>query len=167
MGGLTSYQRHNLDKLKTKQESARQELKHIQDTIKHTGEIEADAARAKQAMAEAESDIASGDLYSWVYNTLRDFKAHYKVDIPQILPIGPTTDVTLLPDFPYKQTSLSVSGTAHFHDLGKFLADLENHFPHVRISNLSVELNLNPTAEEKEMVSFRMDIVTLVKSNPS
>ena len=167
VGGLISYQRHNLDTLKTKQDSARSELKRIQETLKHAEEIATDMAQAKKAMAEAESDVATGDLYSWMINTLRDFKAHYNVDIPQFLPIGPTTDVNLMPDFPYKQATLSVSGTAHFHDLGKFLADLENKFPHIRVLNLSVELNLNPALEDKETVSFKMDIVTLVKSNPS
>jgi hypothetical protein len=87
------------------------------------------------------------------------------VDIPQFLPIGATADVNLMPDFPYKQAALSVSGTAHFHELGLFLAGLENQFPHIRVLNLSVELNLSPTAEEKETVSFKMEIVTLVKPN--
>src|ERR1035441_2306292 len=124
-------------------------------------------ATAKTTLAEAEIDIASGDLYSWVVNTLRDFKAKYKVNIPQFNPIGPTTEVNLMPNFPYKQTTLSVAGTAHFHDFGRFLADLENQFPHVRVLNLNLELNQSPVAEEQEMVSFKLDIVTLVKTNPS
>src|ERR1035438_10300939 len=45
---------------------------------------------------------------AWVVNTLRDFKAKYKVNIPQFNPIGPTTEVNLMPNFPYKQTTLSV-----------------------------------------------------------
>ena len=165
VGGLTSYQRHNLETLGTKQANARRELKRIQDAVKQTAQIEAEAAEARKALSEAESDIASGDLYSWVINTLRKFKGGHKVDIPQFLPIGATTEVNLMPDFPYKQAALSVSGAAHFHDLGRFLADLENQFPHIRVLNLSVELNLSPTAEEKETVSFKMDIVTLVKPN--
>ena len=38
-------------------------------------------------------------------------------------------DVNLLPNFPYKQATLTVAGTAHFHDLGRFLADFENQIP--------------------------------------
>ena len=38
---------------------------------------------ARKTLAEAESDIASGDLYAWVINSLRQFKAPYKVEIPQ------------------------------------------------------------------------------------
>ncbi len=165
VGGLISYQRHNLETLKSEREKALAELRRIQDAVKLTAQIEAEATEAKKALAEAESDIASGDLYSWVFNTLRKFNAGYKVDIPQFPPIGAVTDVNLMPNFPYKQAVLSVSGTAHFHDLGLFLAGLENQFPHMRILNLSVELNLNPTAEEREMVYFKLDIVTLVKPN--
>ena len=107
-------------------------------------------------------------MYSWVINTLRDFKGKYsKVNVPQFNPIGATSDVNLTPNFPYKQATLSVAGSAHFHDFGRFLADLENQFPHIRVLNLSLELNQSPVAEEQETVSFKLDIVTLVKTNPS
>ena len=75
--------------------------------------------------------------------------------------------MNLLPNFPYKQASLSLAGTAHFHDFGRFLADLENQFPHIRVVNLSLDLNPSPAAEDQETVSFKLDLVTLVKTNPS
>ena len=78
-----------------------------------------------------------------------------------------TADGILLPNFPYKQATLSLAGTAHFHDFGHFLADLENQFPHIRVLNLSLELNQSPAAEDQETVSFKLDLVTLVKTNPS
>ena len=165
--GLIQYQEQNLVHLAQKKVAVEARHKQVLDAIKHAHQIETDLATAKTTLAEAEIDIASGDLYSWVVNTLRDFKAKYKVNIPQFNPIGPTTEVNLMPNFPYKQTTLSVAGTAHFHDFGRFLADLENQFPHVRVLNLNLELNQSPVAEEQEMVSFKLDIVTLVKTNPS
>ena len=164
---LIQQQKQNLVHLKEKKVAVEARRRQVLDAIKHAQQIDADLASAKQALAEAEADIASGDLYSWVINTLRDFKAKYKVNIPQFNPIGPTTDVILLPNFPYKQATLSVAGTAHFHDFGRFLADFENRFPHIRVLNLSLELNQSPVAEEQETVSFKLDIVTLVKTNPS
>ena len=98
---------------------------------------------------------------------MRQFKTSYKVEIPQFQPVGPASDVTLIPAFPYKQTAISVSGTAHFHDLGRFLADLENQFPHMRVVNLSLDLNSSPTTEDQETVAFKLDIVTLVKNSSS
>src|ERR1039457_1114605 len=165
--GLIQYQEQNLVHLAQKKVAVEARHRQVLDAIKHAHQIETDLATAKTTLAEAEIDIASGDLYSWVVNTLRDFKAKYKVNIPQFNPIGPITEVNLMPNFPYKQTTLSVAGTAHFHDFGRFLADLENQFPHVRVLNLNLELNQSPVAEEQETVSFKLDIVTLIKTNPS
>jgi hypothetical protein len=165
--GLIKYQKENLVHLKEKKVAVDARHHQVLEAIKHAQQIDLDLASAKKALADAEADIASGDLYSWVVNTLRDFKAKYKVNIPQFNPIGPVTEVNLLPNFPYKQATLSVAGTAHFHDFGRFLADLENQFPHVRVLNLSLELNQSPVAEEQETISFKLEIVTLVKTNPS
>jgi hypothetical protein len=165
--GLIKYQKQNLVHLAQKKVAVQARHRQVLDAIKRAQQIEADLTTAKKALADAEADIASGDLYSWVINTLRDFKAKYKVNVPQFNPIGSTTEVNLLPNFPYKQASLSLAGTAHFHDFGRFLADLENQFPHIRVLNLSLELNQSPVAEEQETVSFKLDIVTLVKTNPS
>lgn len=165
--GLIKYQKQNLVHLAQKKVAVQARHRQVLDAIKRAQQIEADLATAKKALADAEADIASGDLYSWVINTLRDFKAKHKVNVPQFNPIGPTTEVNLMPNFPYKQATLSVAGTAHFHDFGRFLADLENQFPHIRVLNLSVELNQSPVAEEQETVSFKLEIVTLVKTNPS
>ena len=165
--GLIKYQEHNLDHLKEKKQAVEARHRQVLDAIKHAQQIQTDLVTAKKALADAEADIASGDLYSWVINTLRDFKAKYKVNIPQFNPIAGTAEVNLLPNFPYKQATLSVAGTAHYHDFGRFLADLENQFPHIRVLNLSLELNQSPLAEEQETVSFKLEIVTLVKTNPS
>ena len=72
-----------------------------------------------------------------------------------------------MPDFPYKQATLTVAGTARFHELGQFLADFENRFPHVRLVNLTLDANSPSAAVEPETLSFKLDIVTLVKSNAS
>jgi hypothetical protein len=69
-------------------------------------------------------------------------------------------DVDLIPNFPYKQVKFSLTGTAYYHDLGKFIADLENNFPHIRVVNLAIGSN-----GDSELLSFRVDIVALVKSN--
>ena len=165
--GLIKYQEQNLRRLAEKKLVVEQRRRQILEAIKHASQIETDLAAAKTALAEAEADIASGDLYSWLINTLRAFKSKHKVNIPQFSQLGSPVDVNLFPNFPYKQTTLTVAGTAHFHDLGRFLADLENRFPHIRVVNLSLDLNPSPTTEEQETVSFKLDIVTLVKTNPS
>ena len=165
--GLIKYQHQNLARLAAQEQRAQIELEQVQNAVKHADQIAARLADSKKTLASEEADIASGDLYSWIIATLRPFKAAHKVEVPQIGLFGPVSDVNLLPAFPYKQAMLTVAGTAHFHDLGKFIADLENQFPHFRVLNLSLDLNVGPASEDRETLSFKMDLVTLVKSNPS
>ena len=74
--------------------------------------------------------------------------------------------VTLLPAFPYNQLSVSVNGTAYYEDLGKFLADFENRFPCMRIQNLNLEPGYGPNADDREKLTFHMDIISLTRANP-
>ncbi len=164
---LIKHQRENLAHLAQRQVEIRDRQRQILEATQRASQIEADLSKAQARLAEVEVDIASGDLYSWLINTLRQFKAAYKVDIPQFSSLGAVTDVSLLRGLPYKQTSLSLAGTAHFHDFGLFLADLENQFPHIRVVNLNLDLNPSAASGDQETVSFRLDILTLVKTNPS
>jgi Tfp pilus assembly protein PilO len=146
------------------QKTAEAKLESIQNAVKHANTLNTDLVSVTQTLSNAESDMASGDLYSWTYNTLRVFKAPYQVNIPDIgHPDVETMD--LLPAFPFKQVRFSVTGTAYYHDLGKFIADFENKFPHIRLVNL--ELQPVDSTGTNEKLSFKMDIVALVKSPTS
>jgi hypothetical protein len=162
--GLIKYQYENLKHLADRKVEADKKFLQMEDAVKNSAKIESDLIEAKQTLSQLESDVApQGDLYSWVIGMLRSFKGPYKVEIPQYSQMGPTTDMSMLPAFPYKQASMTVAGKAHYHDLGRFLADFENRFPHIRILNLGLDVDGNP--QEAEMLAFRMDIVTLVKPN--
>ena len=165
--GLIRRQHESLHQLGDKKAKAAQKLKVVLDAIRQTDRIKTEMEQAKETLTAAESDIASGDLYSWVINSLRQFKAPYKVEIPQYSQLGSPVDVNLIPNFPYKQAVLTVAGTAHYHDVGQFLADFENRFPHVRLLNLTLDANAPSPTMELETLSFKLDIVTLVKTNPS
>jgi hypothetical protein len=107
-----------------------------------------------------EEDMATGDIYQWTLDTMRHFKIHYnKVDVPDIgqPSVG---DMDLLPHFPYKQLTFNVRGTGYYHDIGKFIADFENKYPHMRV----VGLQMAP-ANDGEKLSFNVNIVALVKSS--
>jgi Type II secretion system (T2SS), protein M subtype b len=149
-----------LSQIATEQRDAGDKLATIQTAIKQAHVIAAELAQKTQALADAENDMASGDLYSWTYNTIRLFKTSYQVDIPDIgHPDVGTMD--LLPAFPFKQVKFTVTGTAYYHDLGKFIADFENKFPHMRVVNLQMQPANASGGEEK--LSFKMDIIALVK----
>lgn len=164
---LIRHQNDGLVRLAEQKTEAAKKLRVVLDSLKRADGIKTELDAAKTTLAAAEADVASGDLYAWIINSLRQFKAPYKVEIPQFSQLGSPADVNILPRFPYKQATLTVAGTAYFHDLGRFLADFENQFPHVRLVNLSVDANASSAMSDPETLSFKMDIITLVKVNPS
>lgn len=109
-----------------------------------------------------EKDVASGDVYAWIYDTIHRFKENYQVNIPTI---GQPTisDVDLIPNFPYKQVRLSLFGTGYYHNIGKFVSDFENTFPHMRLVNLAI--GTTESADDSELLSFHVEVVALVKPN--
>lgn len=164
--GLIRFQYDKLRVIKADTETAKNKLKLMEDTIRRGDQITNELAAVSATLSTTEEGMATGDLYSWMFETIRRFKLGYKVEIPSISqPVrGPTT---LLPKFPYEQASLTVSGSGYFHDLGKFIADFENQFPHVRILNLTLDPVSSLVGDEREKIEFRMDVVTLVRPNPS
>jgi len=137
-----------------------QKLQQYRTAIKQIETTTTQLADATQQLAQAEEDLASGDLYAWTVETIRRFKTNYRrVDIATIG--QPTSsDCELIGGFPYKQIRVSLTGTAYYHDLGKFISDFENKFPHCRVANLAAD-----PSGAGEKLNFRFDIVALVKSN--
>jgi Tfp pilus assembly protein PilO len=165
--GLIKSQYSTLGNLAARKQAAQQKLRQMEDKIKRADLVQAELAADTKKLAELENGMApSGDLYAWAIDTVRQLKLAYKLDIPQVnQPVR--GDVTVLPKFPYKQATLTLNGTAYFHDVGTFLAAFENQFPYSRVVNLSLEPASSAVTGEKEKLAFRMDIVTLVKLNPS
>jgi Tfp pilus assembly protein PilO len=145
---------------RTAKNSAESKLKDIQNAIKNADAIASGLTNVTQAFSRAGDDMASGDLYSWIYDTIRAFKTPYRVDIPEVSH-PEVSDVNLLPSFPFKQVKFTIHGTAYYHDLGKFIADFENTFPHIRLVNLEIQ----PASSGNDgKLSFKMDVIALVKS---
>lgn len=146
------------DKIRIQQER----LKTYKENIKDADIINNNLSEVTLQLGRAEQDVASGDVNAWTYDVIRRFKASYKVEIPSVA--QPTLgEVDLLAGFPYRQAKLNVMGTAYFHDLGKFVSDFENNFPHMRMINLIIEpASLTPGSEK---LTFRMEVVALIKPN--
>ncbi|MGD0208576.1 MAG: hypothetical protein ABSC89_13325 [Verrucomicrobiota bacterium] len=163
--GLIRPQYDSLSAIAKARKGADTKLQSIKHAITNSEAIANEWNETTYALALAEEDMASGDLYSWTYDTLRHFKQSYRVEIPEV---GHPTigESDLLPSFPYKQIQFAINGTVYYHDLGKFIADFENSFPHSRMVHLVVEPAPSPDSNS-EKLSFRMEIITLVKPNPS
>jgi hypothetical protein len=161
--GLIRPQYDAIKKTKDKIKAAQDKLESVQDTIKRANEISLQLADANAALSHSEADMASGDVFAWAFDTIRNFKADYKVEIPTVG--NPTSgEMNLLGRFPYRQAKFTVNGTAYYHDLGKFIAAFENKFPHIRIVNISMEPTGDAGANSQKL-AFSMDIIALIKPN--
>lgn len=161
---LIDAQRSKLAALPPAIKEAEEKLEKMRQTIHSAKQIESELASVSAELAGLENGMAKGDLNAWLYATVRSFARNYKVEIPQFS-LAEKGNVTLLPNFPYKQVKIGIAGTAFFHDLGRFLADLENSFPYMRVQNLSIARESAGTVKpgQREKLSFRLEIVALVQ----
>ena len=157
-------QQESLRSLAAKKIEDTDKLDQIANTIKNTKLTESQLQVVNKQLVYEERNMPSGDLYLSLVNTIREFRTNYNIRITQFTPNGGDTAVNLLPSFPYRQVTVSITGTAHYHDLGKFVSDFENQFPTSRVLNLYLIPGPVTTPETKETLAFRMDIVSLVAS---
>lgn len=125
--------------------------------------------RREEQLAAVESGMVTGDANLWIRLTYEKFRtqAPYKVEIPNFPPPG-MGDMTMIPEFPYKSATYRVSGSAYYHDLGKFLAEFENYFPYLRVLNLDLgpeESNAatSVAGDDREKLVFNFEVAALVK----
>lgn len=130
--------------------------------LKKSDEVEADLEADTKTLEDIESNMASGDIYLWLINTINRFNASHKVTILDF-PRETLGEVGSLPNFPYKAAMFPIKGSGYYHDVGKFLADFENSFPYARIQNLELTPLGKASAGDAEKLNFKFEIVALVK----
>ena len=135
--------------------------------VARAAEIQADLDQVTKQLAAVEDSMAPADKYAWFIQTLNEFKIPYRIEKLNYSreQLG---EVKLIPGFPYKAATFKVQGVAHYHELGKFIADFENAFPNISLQNLQLERQPLDVAsatntEDGEKLTFKVDIVTLVK----
>lgn len=155
------------DTAKNVGEKRRMQHEDMTSMLKMKDKISLEADEKGAALAALESKMISGDVFSWVNTTVREFRQGREVDIPQISQPN-VGDNQLLPKFPYRQATVTVAGSGFYHDIGLFIADFENQFKFARIINLDIEpASGGATPQEIGKLNFKMDIIFLVKPNQS
>lgn len=161
--GLIRYQYASLARMDDKQAETAKKLAQMKDSIKGKERIKEAVEQAARDLSAKELGMVRGDPFAWFIDVVGKYKGGYKVEIPQISPNTPPAPCNLIPKFPYKQTSVTIAGTGYYHDVGKFISDFENDYPFIRILNVNLELNPSPASGEREKLSFRLELVALVK----
>jgi len=163
------------DQLKTSRTAlgkARDKLDKARKVVSLAAQAQADMEAATNKLGLIEETMASGDLYSWAYLLLEKARGGHDVNIIEVARPA-KGEVGVLAQFPYAAAIFSVRGMGYYHEFGKFLADFENRFPYFRVQNLSLSAgsegstgassSVAQSGEEK--LSFKMDIVALIKPN--
>jgi Tfp pilus assembly protein PilO len=159
--GLISFQRTQIQSLEAKKEQDKKKANDVEESIRNAKKIQGELEQKTTELSNAESDMASGDAYLWMVNLIRQFKTSYNVDISQFSAIS-KPEVGLYPKFAYSQVAINVGGSAYYHELGRFIADFENQFPHIRIHQLTLEPPGVPSGD-RDKLNFRMEVVALMK----
>jgi Tfp pilus assembly protein PilO len=165
--GLIRRQYDALKATRAKAVEAEERLEKMKVTIEREPEIQKELIEIEGKLSVREANMAAGgDPYAWALDLIRSFRNSYRVDVPSVgQPIQ--GDSSLLPRFPYRQATFTVSGSGYYHDIGRFVADFENKYPEIRIVNLTVAPLSGTVAEDKEKLEFRMDVIALTRPNPS
>lgn len=134
------------------------------ETIMRQGEVVAETLEARTNLLAKREALLSPDrdAYSWIILTINPFIqsrkgvnfSHYSQ--PEVSETG------LFPEFPYKWATFHLIGTGYYHDLGRFVADLENSFPYFRVQNLALSA-VAATGVEPEKLNITFDLVVPVK----
>lgn len=126
---------------------------------------ELDATR--KLLAAQEDAMAPTDKLKWFRNTLEGFVPRYGINVKNLSSEPQIGEVGLLPQFPYQAATFTVQAATQYQDLGRFLRDFENHFPYIRVVNLSIDLKNEGAAEGTRggapKLGVRMEMMTLVK----
>lgn len=136
--------------------------------VKRTQAVHDEYDRLNEHLNGIEASMVSGDLVQWIRSVELKFRtqAPYKVEIPNF-PFRGQGEMAMIPEFPYKAATYGFSGTAYYHDLGKYLADWENQFPYMRVLNLDLVpediAGGNTGGDEREKLSFNFEVSALVK----
>jgi Tfp pilus assembly protein PilO len=165
--GLISFQQRSLQEMARRHAEQEIKLSNAQRLAGNSAQIQQNLQAAVTKLKAIEATMPAGDMYSWIIQTVNAFKEKYQVDIPSFSREVPS-EVGMFARFPYRAAIFNLRGTAHFHELGRFIADFENTFPYMRVQNLELDpaAASNATIQgDQEKLAFKMEIVTLV--NPT
>lgn len=143
------------------QEDLTQKIFLKQKTITTADMIATKLQETSAQLEEVEEQMVSGDPYRWIIKTLSRFETANRIEFSKYDPPRPV-DVLVPIKVPYKMVSFTVTGAASYHNLGKFLASLENTYPHISVHRLDLE-PVPGIEKSEEKLSFLLELYVLVK----
>lgn len=184
LGGLYTFvlgaQKDELATLQTQITGAKSKVDKAEVLMRSSATIETRLAEGKKLIDSSQEKMAPpGQYYYWFLKLIDQFRKDEKLDTGFIVDITQPEFVEggLLPKFPYKAASFGLRLNGDFHDIGKFIAAVENAFPYFRVQNIRIAPNgaggasaaparnqpLAKVDDAEGKLTVELKIVTLVK----
>lgn len=161
--------RTSLKRVKDEVQGSADALTEAQGLVARAAQIDLEVQAVGKFLGKLEEEMVDGDPNLWMRLKMAEFqqRKEYNVNIPTIGSFY-ESDIGLLPDFPYKGVVFTVTGSAFYHDLGRFIADFENAFPLIRVQNLNVQPDstAGEFGPERERLAFSFELVVPLKPTP-
>lgn len=160
-------QRTELKHTSEKTESIRRKLGLADKLSREEPEIQQRLQTVSKELAGREVTLVpERDTYAWFLQNITQFlSAHRGAGItPAGISQPEIGDATLLPKFNYKTATFHVKANGFFHDVGRFIADLESQFPYVRVQNIEIQrAPVGGVGNDPEKLLSTFDIVMLMQ----
>jgi hypothetical protein len=147
-------------------QSTADRLNEAEGLVARAGRIDIERTATSRFLAAMERDMVEGDPNLWIRSTLNEFyqSAPRNMDLPSI-GVPKEAQIGLLPDVPYKALHFVLSGSGYYHEIGKFIADLENRYPYIQVRNLDLrpDDSVGRFGPSVELLSYTFEIIVPVK----
>ena len=160
-------QRADLKRTQLKTENIRTKLNQADKLSREEPQLQERLQKVSKELSAREAGLApERDTYAWLLQSLGQFLSLHRG--AGITPAGISQpeigEATLLPKFVYKTATFHIKANGYFHDVGRFIADLELQFPYVRVQNVEMQHGLGggPNPDPEKLYST-FDIVMLMQ----
>jgi hypothetical protein len=176
-------QKDKLSSVQSQITGAQAKLAKAEAALKSADVIEARLAENKKIIDVKQEKMApQGQYYYWFLKLVDQFRKDEKLDNSFIVDITMPefVEAGMLPKFPYKAAVFGLRVNGQFHDVGRFIANLENTFPYFRVQNIQLSpaprtaaaavpvavgtltTSLEPPQPETKLIA-ELKVVTLIK----
>jgi Tfp pilus assembly protein PilO len=158
--------------LGTKITSLHDKVDRSQRLLKRQAELQARADELRKQLDQEQIHMPRpAQDHVWFIKIMEDRRAKFNLDINEIR--NPEAwDPGVLPKFPFKGVSFTVSLIGSYTDFGRFLADFENSYPYMRVQLMNVTTDVpqglpgvaQPAPGDATKLRFNFRVISLIKT---
>lgn len=159
-------QRTELKRTQLRTESVRGKLTLADKLSRTEADIQARLQKVSKDLGAREVGLAPDhDTYAWLLQNLAQFLSVHRG--AGVTPAGISQpevgESKLIPKFAYKTATFHVKANGYFHDVGRFISDMETEFPYVCVQNIEMSRGTGAPSADAEKLAVSFDMVMLVK----